>query len=768
MKFGIGQSVTRLEDPALITGRGRFTSDLRPDGTAWMAVVRSPFGHADFAFGDLEAVRAMPGVIGVLTAADIPGLGPIPCMARITDSSGEPIHVPEHPVLPASRVRHVGEAVAIVVARTAEAARDAAEAVEIDWRDLPAVASMSEALADGAPVIWPAHGTNEAYDWRHGDPDAVARAFADAAHVVSLDLVNNRIVTNYLETRSATGSYDADSGRYTLVTGTQGVHIILPVIADQIFNLPRERFHFITPDVGGGFGTRFFPYREYVLVMAAAERFGCPVTWVGDRTEHFLADYHGRGHESRAELALDADGRFLALKVDTKAEMGAYISHYAAFVPVNGTHMVPGAYAIPAVDLRVRGVFTNTVCIDAYRGAGRPEAAYLIERLVDKAARELGLSQAEIRRLNFVPPNAMPHTTQTARTYDSGEFDGHMTRAMEAADWAGFPARRAESEARGRLRGIGMATYIEACAGGGPETATLSVEPDGSVKLLIGSQASGQGHKTAYAQIVAERLGIAPDLVEVIQGDSDLVKTGAGTGGSRSIPVGGVSVSTAGSRLAERVRQLASDMLEAAPDDIALQDGEIRIAGTDRATTFRAVAARAAEMGQPLAEAESWGPEAPTYPNGTHVVEVEIDPDTGETKIVGYTVVDDFGATLNPLLLEGQVHGGIAQGVGQALMEQVVYEAGTGQLVTASFQDYQLPRAEDFPDIGFETRNVPCKTNPLGFKGAGEAGAIGACPAVVNAVVDALHAYAGIAEIDMPITPMKLWRALREGKQAAE
>ncbi len=764
MKFGIGQPVTRLEDPAFVTGRGRYTSDLRPDDTAWMVVVRSPMGHADFAFADLDAVRAMPGVLGVLTAADVAHLKPIPCMARITDSSGGPIHVPDNPILPASRVRHVGEAVAVIVARTAEEAQDAAEAIEIDWQDLPAVATMEEALAGDAPAIWPDHGTNVAFDWRYGDKAATDEAFSAAAHTVSVDLVNNRIVTNYLETRSATGSFDPDSGRYTLVTGTQGVRLILPILAGTVFGIPEERIHLITPDVGGGFGTRFFPYREYALVLVAAERVGRPVTWVAGRTEHFLADYHGRAQESHAELAIDAEGRFLALRVDSRADMGAYLSHYAPFVPTNGTHMVPGVYDIPAVDLRVRGIYTNTVCVDAYRGAGRPEAAYLIERIVDKAARELKIAPEEIRRRNFIAPSAMPYTTKTERTYDSGEFDGHMSRAMEAADWAGFPARRAESAARGRLRGIGIATYIEACAGGAAETAALSIKADGRVSVVIGTQASGQGHKTAYAQIVSERLGIPPEKVDVIQGDSDIVKAGWGTGGSRSIPTGGTSVSNAGIRLADRVRKLASDMLEAAPSDIELEDGEIRIAGTDRATTFEAVAARAAELGEPLDETEEWAPAAPTFPNGTHVVEVEIDPDTGETAILRYTVVDDFGVTMNPLMLAGQVHGGIAQGVGQALMEHVVYEPGTGQLVTASFQDYQLPRAEDFPDIGFETRNVPCATHPLGMKGAGEAGAIGACPAVVNAVVDAIEPATGLTHIDMPVTPLKLWQAIRDAR----
>ncbi len=762
MKFGLGAAVRRMEDAALLTGHGRFVGDVRPDDTAWAHVLRSPFAHGAFTLGNLEAVRRMPGVLAVYSAADIAELGALPCrgLAAVPADGGEMPAAPRHPVLAEGVARHVGEPLAFVVAESPAAARDGAEAIELDFEERPALADMRAALADGAPAIWPEFPGNLAFEWQIGDAAACDAALGAAAAVVEAELVNNRLVTNYLEPRSAIGEYDSATGRFTLTTGTQGVHSVQAIVGKEILGIARDKLRVITPDTGGGFGTRMMVFPEYPLVLFAARDLGRPVTWIGDRAEHFLADYHGRGHLSRARLAVDGAGRILGLTVETWAEMGAYFSQMGPFIPVAGAPLLPGLYDIPAAHLRLRGVFTNTVPLDAYRGAGRPEAAYLIERLVDKAARDLGIAPDEMRRRNFIRDAQLPYRTATGRTYDSGEFEGHMARAKELADWDGFDARHAESKGRGRLRGIGLASYVEACGGGAAERASIALERDGTITVRIGSQATGQGHQTAYAQIVSEHLDIDPARVRVIQGDTDAVETGTGTGGSRSIPAGGSSVSQAGQALAERIRQAAADELEAAPTDLELADGAVRIAGTDRSVTLARLAERAAAAGQSLADSAGWTPPASTYPNGTHVVEVEVDPDTGHVDILDYVVVDDFGVTLNPLLLEGQVHGGVAQGVGQALLERTLYEPDSAQLLTASLQDYALPRAGDLPAIRFETRNVPSTTNLLGLKGAGEAGAIGACPAVVNAVVDALHRAVGVTHVDMPLTPEAVWRAL--------
>ncbi len=762
MKFGIGAPVRRKEDAALITGRGRYVADLRPDDTAWAQFVRSPLAHATFTVEDLDAVRAMPGVRAVLTAEDLADLGTLPCrgLDMVDRSGGDFADAPPQPVLADGVVRHVGEPVALIVADSPAAARAAAEAVDVDYSERPVVSDMKAATAEGAPTVWPDFPGNIAFDWRIGSAEETDQAFAAADRVVSVDLANNRVVTNYMETRGAIAEFDRESGRYTLTAGTQGSHSVRDILARIVLGIPPEDLHVVTPDVGGGFGTKLMLAREYAALLVAARRSGCPVTWIAERTEHFLADYQGRAHLSHAELALDGEGRFLGLRVDTLAEMGAYYSQMGPFIPTNGAFLLPGTYRLPTAHVRMRGVFTNTVPVDAYRGAGRPEAAYLIERLVDKAALETGIAPDELRRRNFIPPSEMPYRTATDRIYDTGEFDAHMRRAMEIADWDGFPARAETARKAGKLRGIGMATYIEACSGGGPERATATVEPDGSVTVLIGSQSTGQGHVTAYAQIVSEQLGVDPERITVIQGDTDIVKSGAGTGGSRSIPVGGAALSKTGEKLAERIRAHAADLLEAAAADIELEAGRARIVGTDRSIELSDVAAHAATKGETLSESESWKPDVHTFPNGTHVVEVEIDVETGAVALIAYTIVDDFGVTLNPLLLEGQVHGGVAQGIGQALLEHTVFD-DDGQLLTATFQDYAIPRADNVPMMHFETHNVPSTTNALGMKGAGEAGSIGACPAVVNAVVDALHRETGVTHIDMPLTPESVWRALR-------
>ncbi|MGD0023876.1 MAG: molybdopterin cofactor-binding domain-containing protein, partial [Xanthobacteraceae bacterium] len=525
-----------------------------------------------------------------------------------------------------------------------------------------------------------------------------------------------------------------------------------------------EKLRVITPDVGGGFGTKLFPYREYALAAFAAKELRQPVAWIAERSEHFLGDAQGRDNVTTARLALDEKHRFLALDVDLIADMGAYLSFYAPFIPYFGAGMSPGVYDIPACRVRVRGVYTNTIPVDAYRGAGRPEAAYVIERLVDSAAREAGIAPDVLRRRNFIKPRAMPYLTATGKSYDSGDFAAHLKRAQDIADWSGFGKRRAQSKKAGRLRGIGFSTYIEACGSNGPETANVKLERDGSVTVLIGSQSTGQGHATAYAQLVAENLGLPPERVVVVQGDTDRIASGLGTGGSSSIPCGGASLDGALKKLAEKIKTMAGEALEASAADLEIADGAVRIAGTDRAISFAQLAQRP-DAEKRLAASDAFTPPQPTYPNGTHLAEVEIDPATGETRIVNYVVVDDFGQTLNPLLLAGQVHGGAAQGIGQALMERTVYDAQSGQLVSASLLDYAVPRADEVPAFVFETRNVRCPHNPLGVKGAGEAGAIGSCPAVMNAVVDALWHALRISRIDMPATPERVWRAIEEARR---
>ncbi|HEY0352805.1 MAG TPA: xanthine dehydrogenase family protein molybdopterin-binding subunit [Enterovirga sp.] len=760
MKFGIGQPARRVEDARLVTGGGHYTSDAHPEGCTFAAVARSPHAHARFTIGDLAEVRAMPGIHLVLTYADVAQYGGLPCEAPAQNSDGKQMQLPPYPLLADGIARHVGDAVAFVVAESAAAARDAAEAIPIDWEPLPAVNGIRAAEKAGAPAVWSEVAGNVAFDCNAGDKDATEAAFARAARTISFSVVNNRLVTNYLEPRACIAEYDGGTERWTFTLSSQGAHGVRDTLARAILKVKRDRVRVITPDVGGGFGTKLFMFREYPLTCIAAERVGRPVKWVSERTEHFVGDAQGRDNLTTLEMALDADGRFLGLRVDLKADIGAYLSGYAPYIPTGGVLMSPGVYDIPAVHARVRGYYSNTLPVDAYRGAGRPEAAYAIERFVDHIAREIGTTPDALRSMNFIPAARMPYTTATGKVYDTGEFEGHMRLAIARSDWAGFDARREEAARRGRLRGIGLATYIEACAFGSPEDAVVRLDADGGATVLIGTQSSGQGHQTAYAQLVSQELDLPLERVRMVQGDTDVIRTGGGTGGSRSIPVGGASVQGASRRLAQQLKDLAADKLEAGLADLEIADGAIRVVGTDRAIAF-ADLARGADAAK-LQATDSWTPPEATYPNGTHVVEVELDPDTGETQVVSYLVVDDFGVTLNPLLLAGQVHGGIVQGIGQALHEHTVYDPD-GQLVTASFMDYRLPRAADVPEIHFETRNVPSTTNRLGMKGAGEAGAIGSCPAVMNALVDALHHAYGIRHLDMPATPDRVMAAIREG-----
>jgi carbon-monoxide dehydrogenase large subunit len=758
-KFGFGQALTRKEDDPLLRGGGRYVADLAPAGVLHAVVLRSPHAHARFRITGAGKARAMPGVALILTAADTAQLGDLPCQA---DIPGAKIFVPPYPVLAREVVRHVGDAVAFVVAATLEQARDAAEAVEIAWEALPPVIGAAAALEEGAPLVWPGPPGNLCFETVLGDAKGTAQAFAEAAGTVSTSVVNPRAVANYLDTRGVIAAPDGD--RLTLTLSSQGSHTVRDVLC-EVLRVKPGAMRVITPDVGGGFGTKLFAYREYALAALAAGRLKRTVMWIGDRSEHFLSCAQGRDNITTAKLALDPDGRFLALDVDLVADMGAYLSCYAPFIPFLGAGMSPGVYDIPTCRVRVRGAFTNTVPVDAYRGAGRPEAAYVIERLVDAAARELGIAPDELRRRNFIAPRAMPYTTATGKSYDSGDFAAHLARAQDLSGWTGFAQRHAQSQKSGKLRGIGIATYVEACGNNGPDAARVTLDDDGGVTVLSGAQSSGQGHATAYAQIIADRLGLPPARVRVVQGDTAQIKTGTGTGGSSSIPCGGASVAGAAAELAETLTELAAEALETGRGDLEFADEKVRVVGTDRAVSLAELARRPRAGKTALSASHAFTPKDATYPNGTHLAEVEIDPETGATRILSYVVVDDFGATLNPLLLAGQVHGGTVQGIGQALMEHAVYDRASGQLLNASLMDYALPRADDVPAFAFETRNVPCKTNPLGVKGAGEAGAIGSCPAVMNAILDALWRAYRIRHLDMPATPGRIWAAMTEARR---
>jgi carbon-monoxide dehydrogenase large subunit len=761
IKFGVGQSVLRKEDDVLIRGRGRYTDDHAPQPSAHALVLRSPHAHASFTI-DTSAAVGLPGVAAILTADDIKELGGLPCLFNLPD---QPFTGPPYAILASGTVRHVGDAVAFVVADTVAQARDAIEAIKVEWTPLPAAIGVSAAIKPGAPQVWPDHAGNLLFDANIGDAKATEAAFAKAHAVAELSIVNPRVVINYLETRAAVCEYDAKRDHFTLTIGSQGSHRLRDILCQNVLKIPVENMRVICPDVGGGFGTKLFPYREYALIAVAAKKLKRTVKWAADRADHFVGDAQGRDNVTVAKMALAEDGKFLALDVDLVADMGAYLSTFGPYIPYGGAGMLPGLYDIKAFHCRVRTVFTNTVPVDAYRGAGRPEAAYVIERLVDAAARKLGMTPDAIRRKNFISPKAMPYKTATGKVYDSGDFTAHMKRAMEVGDWKEFPKRAKAAKKQGKVRGIGLGCYVEVCGTMGEETANVALDPNGDVTILIGSQSTGQGHQTAYAQLVAEQFGLAPERVHIIQGDTDKVKTGLGTGGSASIPSGGVSVQRATQKLGVALREIAAEALETSPGDLEIGDGVIKIAGTDRSISFADLARRPGVDPSKLNASETFSSADGTYPNGTHLVEVEIDPATGKIEIVNYVIVDDFGVTLNPLLLAGQVHGGIMQGIGQALMEQAVYDPKDGQLVTGTFMDYALPRAADGAVFQFETHNIPCVTNPLGVKGAGEAGAIGSVPAIVNAIVDALWREYQIDHIDMPATPERVWMAIREAQR---
>uniref|UniRef100_UPI003D71A19F xanthine dehydrogenase family protein molybdopterin-binding subunit n=1 Tax=Azospirillum sp. TaxID=34012 RepID=UPI003D71A19F len=767
-KFGIGQAVPRTEDARLLTGGGRYTDDVSLPGQTHAVFVRSPHAHAAIRGIDADEARALPGVLGVFTVDDLDadGVGPIRCQSPLKNRDGSHYKAPQRPALARGRVRHVGDAVAVVVAETLDAARDAAELVMVDYDELPAVTDTAGALEPGQPQVWDEAPGNLCFDWETGDEAAADAAFAKADRVVSLDLVNNRVVASPMEGRACVGAVEDGTGRLVLHVSSQGVHSLRSQLK-SIFKVPEAQLRVITGDVGGGFGMKLFMYPEYVVTLFAARRLNRPVKWASERIEAFLSDDHGRDNVTTIKLALDRDGHFLGLKVDTVANLGAYLSNYGPFIPTDaGSAMLVGSYRTPALHVHVRGSFTNTQPVDAYRGAGRPEAAYMLERVIDHAARSLNLSPAEIRRRNFIPPEAMPYATPLGQTYDTGDFRQNLEDALAMADVAGLDARKAEAKRRGKRRGLGLSTYIEACSGGGPEQATVEILKDGRAVLMIGTQTNGQGHETAYKQILSDRLGIPPEDIEVVQGDTDRVSFGAGTGGSRSVPVGGAALAESARKVVEKATPLAAELLEAAAVDVEFTDGAFTIVGTDRSVSLKQVASMAAGMGAvAFSEAARWTPPASTFPNGCHVCEVEVDPETGGVEVVRYTVVDDFGTVVNPALVKGQIHGGVAQGLGQALHERVVYDPDSGQLLSASFTDYSLPRAYDLPFVEVKLNSVPSTTNALGMKGAGEAGAIGAPPAVINALVDALSDY-GIEHVDMPATPEYLWRLIRERQEA--
>ncbi len=768
MKFGVGQPVRRFEDLTLLQGQGRYTDDIALPGALTGFVLRSQVAHGKLLRVDPAAAATMPGVHLVLTGQDVraEGIGDIPCMIPLTNRDGTPRADTPRPLLAVDRVRQVGEPIAFIVADTLALAKDAAEAIEVDIETLPAVVGVEDATRPGAPRLFDHAGGNVIFDWDNDtcDVPATDAAFARAARVVAIKLVNNRLAASPMEPRNAIAEFHPEDGRSTLYTATQGPHFVRDPIADAILHLPQDSLRVVTPNVGGAFGMKAFVYPEQALVVWASRRLQRPVKWQEDRSEAFLTDNHGRDHVTEAELALDDAGRMLGLRVRVLANVGAYLSPMGAFVPTRSSDLYPGLYAIGAAHINVKGICTNTTPVCAYRGAGRPEASYLIERLVDKAARELGMGVDEIRRRNLIPPDALPFTSATKVVFDSGEFEQAMRQCMEQADWAGFPARRAKAAVRGMLRGIGMAVYTERCGGGAPEIAEIVFTDQDRIEVVMGNVEYGTGIGTAYRQLIADELGIAPDLVTVVTGDTDRTPPGL-TGGSRSLAVGGAAILAASSEVVAKGRKLASEMMEASEADLEFADAGFNIVGTDRRMTLFELAHAARARGQPgaLDSSHKRVPEGPTFPNGCHIVELEIDPQTGELRIERYTVVDDFGVTINPLMLEGQVHGGIVQGVGQALHEHIVFDEASGQPLTGSFQDYRMPRAGDLPRLSITLRNVRCKTNPLGIKGAGEAGAVGAPPAVMNAVVDALLPSLGTVDIDMPATPRKLWSLLHPG-----
>jgi carbon-monoxide dehydrogenase large subunit len=781
----IGESLRRKEDYRFLTGAGQYTDDIVLANMAQCFFVRSPHAHAKIRSIDKTAALAAPGVIGILDGQDVAAdkINGLPCGWLITSTNGEPMKEPPHPILAFEKVRYVGDHVAMVVAETYEQARDAAELVVVDYEPLAAVVDVRDAQAPGAPVIHDIATNNQCYKWAIGDKAAVDATFANAAHVTKIDLVNNRLAPNPMEPRAAIGHYNRAGDDYTLYVSNQNPHVERLLLTAFVMGLPEHKVRVIAPDVGGGFGAKIYLYAEDVCLTWASKKLNRPIKWNCDRSEAFLSDAHGRDHVTHAELAMDPDGKFLGFRVHTDANLGAYLSTFSTAVPtILYATLLAGQYKTPQVYVEVDSWFTNTAPVDAYRGAGRPEATYLLERIVSRAAWEMGLSQDEIRRRNFI--TEFPYQTPVALQYDTGDFHACLKQANDLADVAGLEQRKAQSKAKGLLRGLGYSSYIEACGlapsnvagalgarAGLFECGEVRVHPTGSVTVFTGSHSHGQGHETTFAQVVAARLGLSPDQVDIVHGDTGRVPFGMGTYGSRSISVGGAAIMRALDKIEAKAKKIAAHLMEASDADIDFAGGEFKVKGTDKMVTFGQVALTAYvphnypldKLEPGLNETAFYDPTNFTFPAGTYICEVEVDPATGQVRVDRFTAVDDFGTIINPMIVEGQVHGGLVQGIGQALMEHCVYDRETGQLLTGSFMDYAMPRADDFPAFTIGHVCTPCTTNPLGTKGCGEAGAIGSPPAVMNAVLDAL-APLGVKDLDMPASPNRVWNAIQQAK----
>ncbi len=783
----VGTPVRRREDYRFLTGQGTYTDDINRPHQLHAFILRSPYAHARIAAIDTAAAAQAPGVAAVYTGQDMTteGVGGLPCGWQVHSKDGSPMAEPPHPPLATGHVRHVGDPVAVVIAETLEEAREAADQLQVDYAEEPAVVDPAEALKPGAAQVFAEIPGNLCYDWGLGDLAAVEAGIAKAARVVRLDLVNNRLVPNAMEPRAAIGEFDRATGDYTLYTTSQNPHVIRLLMGAFVLHIPESRLRVVAPDVGGGFGSKIYHYAEEAIVTWAAGKLRRPVKWTAERSESFMSDAHGRDHVTHVELALDKDAKFIALKVSTIANMGAYLSTFAPCIPtyLYGT-LLAGTYTTPAIYVETKAVFTHTVPVDAYRGAGRPEATFLLERIVDVAADELGIDPAELRRRNFIPADAYPYQTPVALQYDSGDYATTLELALRAADYAGFEGRRRAAMAQGKLRGIGIATYIEACGiapsavvgslgarAGLYESAAVRVHPSGSVSILTGSHSHGQGHETTFSQLVADRLGIPLENIDIVHGDTAKIPYGMGTYGSRSLAVGGSAIVKAMDKIVAKGRKIAAHLLEAAEADVEFEDGNFTVAGTDRSKSLGEVALTAyvphnypEDLEPGLDETSFYDPKNFTYPSGAHIAEIEIDPETGHVTVVNFTASDDFGRIINPMIVAGQVHGGLAQGIGQALLEGCVYDKETGQLLTGSYNDYAMPRAADLPNFALSTNVTLCTHNPLGVKGCGEAGAIGAPAAITNAIVDALKPL-GVRHLDMPATPERLWRVIEQHRQ---
>jgi aerobic carbon-monoxide dehydrogenase large subunit len=776
---GIGAAVRRKEDARFLSGHGSYTDDINRPGQLYAFVRRSDRPHAKIRSIDTSAAATAPGVVAVYTGADMAAenIGGLPCGWQIHSKDGSPMKEPPHPVLAVDKVRHVGDPIAVVVAETKQAAKDASEQIVIDYEDLPAVASLRDAIAPGAALVHDDAPGNICYDWHIGDKAVVDAAFAKAAKVVKLALTNNRLIPNAMEPRAAIGEFDGYSGDYTLYTTSQNPHVIRLLMGAFVLHIPENKLRVVAPDVGGGFGSKIYHYAEEAIVTWAAGKVRRPVKWTAERTESFMSDAHGRDHDTTAEMALDAEGNFHALRVSTLANMGGYLSTFAPCVPTYlYATLLAGVYKTPVIYCEVKAVFTNTVPVDAYRGAGRPEATFLLERLVDACAYDTKTDRVAIRRKNFIPADAFPYQTPVALQYDSGNYQATLDACLKAADHAGFESRRTTAAAKGKLRGMGVSTYLEACGiapsavvgslgarAGLYEVANIKVHPTGSVTVYTGTHSHGQGHETTLAQLVCSQLGVPLDQVDIVHGDTAKIPFGMGTYGSRSLAVGGSAMVKAMDKIIVKGKKIAAHLMEASVDDIEFKDGTFSVAGTDKTKTLTDISLAAyvphnypiEELEPGLDETSFYDPKNFTFPGGCHVAEVEIDKDTGVVEVVNFVAVDDVGRVINPMIVEGQVQGGVAQGIGQALLEHAVYDE-SGQLLSGSMMDYTMPRADDLPNITVGTEITLCTHNPLGVKGCGEVGAIGSPPAVINAIIDALKAY-DVRHIDMPATPQKLW-----------